>query len=55
MKSTRISGRIGARRSASCRPLIRGITTSVSRRWMVAPCFSQARSASPPFAASSTT
>src|SRR5260370_25939085 len=34
MKGTRTSGRRAVRRSASSRPLIPGITTSVSNRWM---------------------
>ena len=49
-----IAGFTEARRSASWRPLMCGITTSVSRRWIVAGNCSQIRNASPAFDASST-
>src|SRR5262245_24022408 len=46
MKRTRISGRRGATRCASSRPLICGMTTSESMRSIVPLCRSQMRSAS---------
>lgn len=47
MYSTFISGRDGASRSASFRPLIWGMTTSVNKRWIVPVCLSTIRRASP--------
>jgi hypothetical protein len=52
--STFMSGRNGATRSASSRPVMRGITTSVMSRAIFALYCSQSRKASPPFCACST-